>query len=71
MRVAANEPCPLPEDAMLADVARGLGDAGYWAVIVDADWRNVYGSDDGRLSSGGMLEMAPMLIGEHHFGAAN
>jgi hypothetical protein len=48
--------CPLPEDPALAEMAGALRDAGYWAEIVDRDWRWRYMTDDLRFSYGGLLE---------------
>jgi class 3 adenylate cyclase len=63
--VGAQETCPLPEDPTLAAIARALNDAGYWAVIVDRHWRNLYMTDAQRLSEGGMLELLPFPVGVH------
>ena len=49
-------------------MAAALRDTGSWAEIVDARWRYVYMTDDLRLSYGGLLELAPVAIGEHYFG---
>ena len=71
MRVEAAAPCPVPDDAMLADVARALHSAGHRGWVVDADWNVVYASDEQRLSFGGTTAMAPIVLGEHLFGAAS
>jgi class 3 adenylate cyclase len=63
--VGGQETCPLPEDPALAAIARALNDAGYWAIIVDRDWRNLYETDAQRLSEGGLLELAPFPVGVH------
>lgn len=68
MRVAAHETCPLPEDPVLAAAATALNDAGYWAEIVDRDWRGVYLTDDARLIYGGRVELAPYPVGAHFYG---
>ncbi len=57
--------CPLPEDPTLAAIARALNDAGYWALIVDRNWRNLYMTDAQRLSEGGLVELAPFPVGVH------
>ena len=62
------ETCPLPADPALAALALALNDAGYWATIVDRDWRNLYMTDALRLSYGGLLELAPFPVGVHSFG---
>jgi class 3 adenylate cyclase len=68
MRVAGNETCPLPEDPVLAATAIALNDAGYWAEIVDGDWRYAYLTDDARLIYGGRIELAPITLGAYMFG---
>jgi class 3 adenylate cyclase len=66
--VAAEESCPLPDDPALAEVAVAMRDAGYWAELVDTDWRLVYMTDDQRLANGGMVERVPLPLGVHLFG---
>lgn len=68
MRVVGQETCPLPDDPMLAAMARALDDGGYWAVIVDRGWRGVFMTDDARRIYGGRLELAPYTVGAHLFG---
>ncbi len=63
------ETCPLPDDPVLAEMAAAMRDAGHWAEIVDCDWRLVYMTDDARLACGGMLELVPVPLGAHYFGA--
>jgi class 3 adenylate cyclase len=63
--VGGQETCPLPNDPTLAAIGRALNDAGYWAIIVDRDWRTVYITDAQRLSEGGLLELAPFPLGVH------
>jgi class 3 adenylate cyclase len=70
MRVEVDEPCPLPDDPALAEVARALSDTGHWGWVVDAGWRVVYASEEQRLSFGGTMQMVPVVIGEHLFGTA-
>ena len=70
MRVEVNEPCPLPEDPILTEVAAVLSDAGDWGWVVDRGWRLVYMTDQQRLSQAAGLELAPVVIGEHLFGPA-
>jgi class 3 adenylate cyclase len=62
------ETCPLPEDPVLAAVARALNDGGYWAEIVDRGWRGVYMTDDTRRMYGGRSELAPYPLGMHSYG---
>jgi class 3 adenylate cyclase len=61
--------CPIPDDPSLAEAAMAMRDAGYWADIVDRDWRWVYATDDLRLAGGFMLELVPVPLGTHYFGA--
>jgi class 3 adenylate cyclase len=63
--VGGQETCPLPDDPTFASIARALNDAGYWAIIVDRNWRNLYVTDAQRLSEGGLLELAPFPVGVH------
>jgi hypothetical protein len=66
MRVEPGEPCPLPDDPVLAEFARALADAGHWAQVVDAEWRTVYMTDDMRQSMvGSGRPLAPLVIGAH------
>ena len=69
MDVTGQQQCPLPDDPTLAEAAVALRDAGYWAEIVDCDWRLVYMTDDLRLALGFMVELVPLPIGAHYFGA--
>jgi class 3 adenylate cyclase len=66
MRVEPGEPCPLPDDPVLAEFAKALADAGHWAQVVDAEWRIVYMTDDMRQSvAGSGRPLAPLVIGAH------
>jgi class 3 adenylate cyclase len=44
------ESMPLPEHPLLAAWASVLNDAGYWANVLDAEWRWVFSTDEMRLS---------------------
>ena len=59
-------PCPLPEDPLLAEAAAALNDAGHWGWIVDAQWRDVYATDEVRLTVGVGGELAQWPIGHTH-----
>lgn len=63
--MGGRETCPLPDDPRLAAIAEALNDAGYWAIIVDCHWRNLYMTDAQRLTEGGLLELAPFPVGMH------
>jgi class 3 adenylate cyclase len=66
MRVEPGEPCPWPDDPVLAEYAKAFADAGHWAQVVDADWRIVYMTDDFRQSvAGSGRPLAPLVIGAH------
>jgi class 3 adenylate cyclase len=60
---------PLPEDPVLAAWASALNDAGYWADILDADWRFVFATDELLLSYGDMGAQTLPPIGAHWFSA--
>jgi hypothetical protein len=53
--VEGREPCPLPDDPVLAEAAVALNAAGQWAEIVERSWRLIYTTDDLRLAQGAML----------------
>jgi hypothetical protein len=64
------ESCALPDDPLLTEAASALNEGRAWGIVLDAEWRWVYMSDDGRLSSGSQLGMVPVPLGAHFFGAA-
>jgi class 3 adenylate cyclase len=68
VRLEAGEPCPLPDDPVLAEWAVAMSNEGNWAFIVDPSWNLQFVSDDQRLSVGGDIQMVPIVIGEHLFG---
>ena len=43
---------PLPDDPSLAAWASALNDAGHWADVYDSGWREVFATDELRLSFG-------------------
>ncbi len=59
-------PCPLPEHPLLAEAAAALNDAGHWGWIVDDQWRDVYTTDETRLTLGVGGELAQWPIGHTH-----
>src|SRR4051812_2703460 len=65
MHLVGQETCPLPDDPALAAMATALNEGGYWAEIVDRDWRCVYMTDDARQIYGARVELAPFPIGVH------
>jgi class 3 adenylate cyclase len=67
--VEGREPCPLPDDPVLAEAAVALNAAGQWAEIVDRNWRLVYTTDDLRLAQGAMLHLASVPLGAHYYSA--
>jgi class 3 adenylate cyclase len=68
VRLIGQETCPLPEDPWLAAAAAALNEGGFWAEIVDAEWRGVYVTDDARRIYGHRLEPASYPIGVHFYG---
>lgn len=68
VRVRADEPCPLPDDPVLAAWAHSLNETGQWAEIVDPRWRSVYLTNDARRIYGGTIEMCPLTVGVHAYG---
>ena len=66
MRVEHGEPCPLPDDPVLAEFAQALAEAGQSAQILDPEWRTLYMTDDLRQSlAGSGRPMSPLVIGAH------
>ncbi len=59
------ESLPLPDHPLLATWASALNDAGYWAVLMDAEWRIVFVTDEMRLSHRDMGVATPPPIGAH------
>jgi class 3 adenylate cyclase len=60
---------PLPDDPVLSAWASALNDAGYWANMLDAEWRYVFQTDELRRTLAdmyGALTASPML-GLHYF----
>jgi class 3 adenylate cyclase len=68
VELIGQETCPLPDDPVLGATASALNDAGYWAEVVDREWRGVYMTDDARRIYGGRIELAPYPIGARWFG---
>ena len=59
----APETCPLPDDPTLAAIARTLNDTGFWAQIVDRNWRYIYITDALLLTWVGVLQPRPYPSG--------
>jgi class 3 adenylate cyclase len=59
------ESLPLPDHPVLAAWASALNEAGYWANLLDADWRYVYDTDEMLLSYRDMGVATPPPIGAH------
>jgi class 3 adenylate cyclase len=62
------EPLPLPEDPTLAAYAAVLNETGHWAMVFDAQWRQVFVTDELRLASGEQHDSVAQRLGEHSFG---
>jgi class 3 adenylate cyclase len=58
---------PLPDDPRLAVWASALNDAGYWATLMDSQWRLVFATDELRLTFGDAGDSTAFPIGSHHF----
>jgi class 3 adenylate cyclase len=63
------EALPLPDHPLLATWASALNDAGYWATLMDAEWRIVFVTDELRLSHRDMGAATPPPIGAHFLSA--
>jgi len=61
------ETLPLPDAPELAACASTLNNAGYWAYLLDADWRIVFATDELRLSLGDTGATTSAPIGKHWF----
>ena len=61
------ESLPLPEHPLLAAWASALNDAGYWADVLDAEWRYVFVTDELLLSYRDMGASTIPHIGAHFF----
>ena len=57
---------PLPEHPLLRAWATVLNDGGYWAVLLDAEWRYVFVTDEMRASYRDLGATTVPLIGAHH-----
>jgi len=60
---------PPPDDPALAAAAAALNTAGYWAEVVDCDWRLVFMTDELRFTYGALLGRASVPLGAFYFGA--
>jgi class 3 adenylate cyclase len=60
---------PLPDDPLLAAWASALNDEGFWAEVLDAEWRYVFETDELRSTFADMggLFAAPLPVGAHFF----
>jgi len=69
--IPANEPCPIPDDPVLAGAARAAESVGQWAYIVDHEWNVVYYTHHQRLSFGLGVQLVPIEIGVNLFDKAS
>ena len=58
----------LPEDPALAAAALALNSAGYWAELVDHEWRHAYTTDELRSTWAEGFALAPVPLGAFYFG---
>ena len=59
---------PLPDDPVLSAWASALNDAGYWANVLDAEWRYVFQTDELRRTIVGHgLGVGGLMVGSHYF----
>ena len=63
------ESLPLPDHPLLATWASALNDAGYWATLMDAEWRIVFVTDETLLTYRDMGAATPPPIGAHFLSA--
>jgi class 3 adenylate cyclase len=63
------ESLPLPEHPRLAAWASVLNDTGYWAYVLDADWRVVFVTDEFRLTYGDSGDTTCFPVGQHFYSA--
>jgi class 3 adenylate cyclase len=63
----AIETLPLPEDPTLAAYAAVLNETGHWATVRDAQWREVFVTDELRRANGEQPDSVPQGVGEHRF----
>jgi class 3 adenylate cyclase len=58
---------PLPDDPLLADMARAMRDDGAWGEVFDTEWNLAYVTDEARRTFGGG-ELAEFPMGHPRFG---
>ena len=62
------DPLPLPDSPVLSAWASALNDAGYWANVLDAEWRYVFQTDELRRTMSDMgWALAASMVGLHYF----
>ena len=62
------DPLPLPDSPVLSAWAWALNDAGYWANVLDAEWRYVFQTDELRRTMSDMgWALAASMVGLHYF----
>src|SRR4029453_19360574 len=60
---------PLPHDPRLAAWASALNDAGFFATLMDSQWRWVFVTDESRWGFGDTGDSSIVPIGSHTFSA--
>ena len=68
--IPADEPCPLPDDPVLAEAALAFEAIGQWVYLLDSEWNVVYLTHDQRLSFGVGARLVPVEIGVNFFSTA-
>jgi class 3 adenylate cyclase len=63
--IIGDEPCPLPADPVLAEVASAYHQAGCWCSMYDAAWRWIYMTDELRLANDGRGALCTFPMGAH------
>jgi class 3 adenylate cyclase len=69
--IPADEPCPLPDDPVLAEAARAFEAIGQWVYLLDHDWNIVYYTHHQRLSFGLGVHLVPIEINVNFFSTAS
>ena len=69
--IPADETCPLPDDALLAEAALASEAIGQWTWLLDPEWNVVYVTHHQRLSFGLGAQLVPIQIAVNYFSTAS